>query len=259
MKTSPHPIRGEQGFTLIELLVVIAIIGILAAMLLPALSKAKDKAMMATDLNNNKQILLAAHMYSGDYEERLPNAGWGTGQDSWAYERGINTGGSKTMSTLETRRLDQYESFKRGQLYPYLRDYKVMMCPADKENNLFSQRNIVITSYIWNGAIQEFSSKSAHRITRFKPTNVLQWEADERTPFWFNDSSSFPDEGISERHGEGATVGLMDGSTERITVREFYGDMFAGAKDARGGRIPKEMLPNRMWYNPKTRYGLRNQ
>ena len=122
------PAGGGVRFTLIELLVVIAIIAILAALLLPALAKAKAAGQAAACLSNFKQLQLCWHLYADDHEDQLvPNraagASFSRGQvwaDPYCWLQG-NAYTDVNTSNITT-----------GQLYSYNKSAGIYKCPADR-------------------------------------------------------------------------------------------------------------------------------
>jgi prepilin-type N-terminal cleavage/methylation domain-containing protein/prepilin-type processing-associated H-X9-DG protein len=122
-------IKGHRAaFTLIELLVVIAIIAILAAILLPVLSKAKLKAQGIYCINNLKQLQLAILMYASDNQEKFPeNPGAGTSLHAWvagvmSWDNAIQANLQNTNTMLLTA----------GELGPYIgQSVGIFKCPAD--------------------------------------------------------------------------------------------------------------------------------
>jgi len=122
--------RGKRGFTLIELLVVIAIIAILAAMLLPTLSKAQEKARRVACLNHLKQLQVCWTMYATDHADRLPP------NDS-VYD--ISTGApipgldlSQTWCPGNARADLNTTNIENGHLFPYNRNVGIYRCPSDR-------------------------------------------------------------------------------------------------------------------------------
>jgi len=114
-------VRNRFAFTLIELLVVIAIIAILAGLLLPAITKAKEKGRQARCVSNVKQIVTGMFMYAQDHRMKFPTLAAG----QWCAVGG-KLGSSGTWGgdiALETR-----------PLYKYLKDPGVFECPSDRGN-----------------------------------------------------------------------------------------------------------------------------
>ena len=205
--------RSCRGFTLVELLVVIGVIAVLIAILMPALSRARDQANRVACQNNVRQLLVGCTMYLNDNKMNWPFCNWSSqegGSDSyagWLYRY--------PFMTLPGHR-------EQNALWPYLHNHAIYHCPVDAPPYRGTHG---LTSYIMNGAANGYGRLTPdfkpvfYKVTKFKVTSIVFWEAPDNE-FW-NDGSSYPTEHMTDRHGKGASVGLFGGTVEWMTHKDF--------------------------------------
>ena len=218
--SKPEP----AGFTLIELLVVIAIIAILAAMLLPALSRAREAARFALCTSNMKQMVTAAMMYGNEADDHLPFPNWVPREDGGANDW---AGAGWLYNWADGRTLPEHR--RNGVLWEHLGDGRIYRCPSDQ--GPYRNTN-VLTSYSCNGAVIGFNNGvlPSVRYGAVRESVALLYYGMSHEGGW-NDGSNFHHEigdaglpmqyRLPKRHGYKFPGGMIDGSVQRVDGAEY--------------------------------------
>ena len=226
----------KKGFTLIELLVVIAIIAILAAMLLPALSQAREKARAAKCIGNLKQLTMAVIMYAdnndGLYCPRtmLKNGYSTTG--SWDVREGVcDTLGLKNPAG-ESEPFDASIAYVKAYTLPYPHSWGIFRCPSSRPfagSDYFNTDGYGFNTTVSSGdGAGNFYSGCVYagqinRIT--SPSTVILWFD---SPAAGNAISANSAKNACSRHSNGCNIGWADGHVDWRT----YNDIDANFNDS---------------------------
>ncbi len=172
-------VRCSSGFTLIELLVVIAIIAILAALLLPALARAKQKSQAIACVNNLKQLALSSVVYAVDFRDSWPLNNPGDDSVNLAnppatYYPRVWAEGREGSNLIDESTAEGMVSEKISLIAPYLKNKLVFRCPGDTQpwrinNKLLKRpRSFGMNAYVaWNsGLFHDMPVEQRYRIFR---------------------------------------------------------------------------------------------
>ena len=208
-----------RGFTLIELLVVIAIIGVLAALLLPTLSAAKQRSFRSVDLNNLRQLGIAMHLVAGDNGDVMPWPNWLSGEDGATHPQGW-------LYTLNPAAMGpEMFDVQTGSFWNEAPNAKTYFCPTDNTNStLFQLRPQQSSSYVMNGAVCGYgrAMNPPEKLGNLPPSGVAFWECTDTNQqdsvSLFNDGASSPNENTGGRHGNMAMCATFDGGAHQILM-----------------------------------------
>jgi prepilin-type N-terminal cleavage/methylation domain-containing protein len=198
--------REPRGFTLIELLVVIAVIAVLLALLLPALSRAREQGKRAVCLNNVKTLALGWMMYCEEYSGNMPQA-QAVANSGWIR----NPSGSQPVDASRETQLD---AIKKGQLFKYVQDAKVYRCPVARsvEMRTYSCTHSMNGLSFDGGPVTKNLYKLKLPATRFVFLDDFgedwdaAWAVCWSRPAWWNP--------IPARHGAGTVMSFADGRAD---------------------------------------------
>ena len=236
------------GFTLIELLVVIAIIGIVAAFLLPALSRGKSRAQTIVCLNNLKQLQLCWHMYAHDNNDVIP-------PNNFVYEVAIGTTNAPTLgedemtwcrglAPLDTNEITEATSL----LFIYNRSAAIYHCPSDYSTieghpDMLRKRSYNVSNSANCAADNPFRKAGEIRV----PTSLFVfidtaeddiWDSTFGVlpadyPYWSGYWLDIP----SDRHQQGGNLSFADGHAEHWRWQAPKKNLRLGQQSPGGGDL----------------------